>query len=89
MPGQQVHVPACTCTCTVHIRMEMEENPHPKHTTLVVEEVVPRPLVGPVHPTHPLIYAGTKGGMGARDMAPLFSNLYIGISWTVEEETHW
>ena len=34
---------------------KMEENPHPRPTTAVVEGVVPRPLVGPVHPTHPLI----------------------------------
>ena len=34
---------------------KMEENPHPRPTTPVVEGVVPRPLVGPVHPTHPLI----------------------------------
>ena len=34
---------------------KMEENPHPRPTTPVVEGVVPRPLVGPVHPTHLLI----------------------------------
>ena len=58
---------------------EMEENPHPRPTTPVVKGVVPRPLIGPVHPTHHLLYVGTKGGMEAGDMAPLFSNLYIGI----------
>ena len=50
---------------------KMEENPHPRPTTPVVEEVVPRPLVGPVHPPIHLLYAGTKGGMGARDMDAL------------------
>ena len=34
---------------------KMEENPHSKPTTPVAEGVVLRPLVGPVHPSHPLI----------------------------------